>query len=420
MANDDSLAFVLGGGEGKRLLPLTSERAKPAVPMAGTFRIIDFVMSNLYNSDIRKVYVLTQYNSKSLHDHIRFGWYPKFGTGPKGFLKTQPATQSRNGGWYSGTADAIAQNMGFIEDERPGIVNVFGGDHIYLMDIRQMNEYHLKNDADITISAIPVSRKLAAGNYGVLEISPDGRLLGFEEKPANPKPMPGNPDMCLSSMGNYAFKPGSLLEELLEDKMKVTAGKIEVAEQPLRLSSHDFGYDIIPSMMRKGRNVFVYNFMDNKVEGARDSERGYWRDVGNRDEFFNANMELKAIIPPINLYNPYWEVLTHVPVSQAAKVNGEGVKDSIMSPGCIVTNSLVDDSILSYSTIVEKSSIRGSILLGSSKVGEGCEIVRSVVDRHVDIPAGTKIGVDKEKDLARGFFVTESGLTFVPNSHTKF
>ena len=418
MANEDVLAFVLGGGAGNRLNPLTRDRAKPAVPFGGTFRIIDFVLSNLYNSNIRKTYVLTQYASKSLHDHIRHGWYSRFGFGPKGFLKTQPATQSLSGGWYSGTADAITQNMRFVQEEEPGIVNVFGGDHIYLMDIRQMNEFHLKNDADITISATPVRRGIAARNYGVLEVDENGKLIGFEEKPADPKPMPGNPEMCLSSMGNYSFRPSSLLEALVLDSKKETAKRDEVQEEPSRLSSHGFGYDVIPSMLKGGKRVFVYNFMNNQIVGIKESEKGYWRDIGSRDQFYDANMEMKSITPSVNIYNPNWPVLTFIPISQGAKINGGGVKDSILSNGCIITDSSVDNSVLSYSTIVEKSRIKDSILLGSSRVGEGSEIVRSIVDRDVIIPPGTKIGINKERDEARGFYVTESGLTFVPRKHT--
>ena len=222
MANEDILAFVLGGGAGNRLMPLTRDRAKPAVPFGGGFRIIDFVLSNCYNSLIRKVYLLTQYESSSLHNHVRLGWYPLFGFGPESFLKTQAAAQGKEVNWYLGTADAISQNMRVINKETPDIVNVFSGDHIYLMDIRQMNDFHLSKDADMTISAIPISRKLAANKYGVLIVDNEGRLIGFEEKPSDPKPIPGNNDMCLTSMGNYSFRPAALLEALILDTQKET------------------------------------------------------------------------------------------------------------------------------------------------------------------------------------------------------
>jgi glucose-1-phosphate adenylyltransferase len=415
MNTEDVLAFVLCGGAGNRLMPLTEARAKPAVPFGGGFRIIDFVLSNCYNSLIRKVYLLTQYESSSLHNHVRLGWYPLFGFGPKGYLRMEAAAQGKESNWYLGTADAISQNVDIIHRETPSIVNIFAGDHVYLMDIRQMNGLHLNREADMTISAIQISRELAANKYGVLTVDNEGRLIGFEEKPSEPKPIPGNNEMCLTSMGNYAFKPDILLESLIMDGQKETRIRNRNINDSALFSSHDFGFDIIPSMLKAGKRIFAYNFNENKVPGATEGQNTYWRDIGDKDQFYDANMETRNTCPPINLYNPRWPIYTHIPNAQCAKIIGNEVQESLISNGCIVSNSRIIRSVLSYNTSVEGSTLEDSIALGDTRIDPGCHIVRTVIDKHTHVPSGVKIGVNRIDDELQGFVITENGITFVPS-----
>ena len=422
MPRETALAYVLGGGRGTRLDPLTRYRAKPAVPFGGMHRVIDFVLSNLYHSGVRKIRVLTQFESESLQRHIENGWYPRFGIGGDEYLKINPAKQSVARGWYLGTADAIHQNRRHIEDEKSNVVDIFGGDHIYMMDVSQMNEYHLKNEADLTISAIPVERELAAGNYGVLVVDDDWKLQGFEEKPKDPTPMPGNEKFCLASMGNYAFRPKVLLEELVMDAKKETAEREDVDANPEKFSTHDFGYDMIPQMLGSGRKIFVYNFNNNVVPGALERERGFWRDIGSIDQFFDANMDVRKPEPLLNLYNPEWEILTYNECSQPAKivggVNGGGAIDSLFAPGVIVSHSSVKESVLSYDTRVKEGcDIKRALLLGGNIVGEGVVIKDAIVDKHVEVPDGERIGVDKERDKERGFTISNEGITVVPRGY---
>ncbi len=405
MEGKTPLAFVLGGGQGTRLEPLTKHRAKPAVPFGGSYRVIDFVLTNLYRSRITKICVLTMYESASLHRHLRFGWYPKFGMGDESFIMTVPARQGGNGhggGWYKGTADAITQNLRYIQEYNPNIVDIFGGDHVYFMDVSHMNKVHLNKGADLTISAIPVDIELAKGNYGVLVVNDRWELIGFEEKPENPTPMPGNPSKCLASMGNYAFKSQVLLEELVKDRENED-------------SKHDFGYNIIPSMLENGRRIFVYNFSRKKVPGADDKEIGYWRDIGNLDQFHQANMEIRAVDPTFNLYNPDWSVLTHVESLQPVKLNGAGVFESVLSNGTKVTEASIASSVLSYGVKVEPGSdIVRSVLLGHNEIGRKVMIKNAIVDRGINIPDNETVGVDRERDLERGFTISDEGITVVP------
>lgn len=424
MTRNNTLAFVLGGGEGKRLYPLTRDRAKPAVPFGANYRVIDFVLSNLYHSGIRKIYVLAQYESFSLHRHLKNGWYPKFGTGVKEFISMLQPSHGHNERWYHGTADAIHRNLRYVEEEKPKLVNVFGGDHIYLMDVNQMNDFHNDNNADLTISAIPVRKELAANTFGVLVVNNKWQLIGFEEKPADPTPIPNNPEICLASMGNYAFKPEVLVEELNKDARKETAKEKEIAQQhPDHFSTHDFGFDVIPAMLREGRRIFVYNFLDNIIEGMNPEERGYWRDIGNLDQFYEANMEFRKEKPQLNLYNPEWSVLTFIESSNPAKfISRNGKKgealDSIVANGCILNKCLVERSVLSYNVVVNPDArISDSVLLGYANIGEGAVIEKAIIDRGVKVPRGETIGVDKIKDKKRGFTISKEGLTVVPRNY---
>lgn len=424
MSKTNPLMYILGGGKGERLHPLTRDRAKPAVPFGGNYRIIDFVLSNMYHSGIRKSCILTQYESRPLHRHIKHGWYPRFGIGVDEFILTLPATKSQTGGWYRGTADAIIQNKYLIEDEEPDIVDVFGGDHIYVMDISQMNNFHLEKEADLTISAIPVKRDLAARRYGVIVADTNGIVSAFEEKPENPTPMLGKDEYCLASMGNYAFRPDVLLEELAKDADKKTSFDIEaISANPDNLSSHDIGFDIIPLMLRAGKKIFVYNFMENSVRGEPQKEKCYWRDIGDLDQFYEANMEIRSAEPPLNLYNPKWLILTNVESHQPTKFigcKGEAGRtlDSIVADGVIIKHANVERSVLSYNIKIEDDAqVTDSILLGYTEVGKGVIIKDSIIDRGVKIPEEEKIGIDKNKDKDKGFTISPKGITVVPRNY---
>jgi glucose-1-phosphate adenylyltransferase len=414
------VAFVLGGGGGKRLKPLTQDRAKPALPFGGSYRVIDFVLSNLIHSRTRKIYVLTQYEPRSLEQHILEGWMPLFGSGKYNMIRLLPAKEGSSSGWYIGTADAINQNKRYVWESRPDIVNIFGGDHIYLMDISQMNDFHLDKNADITISAIPVKCKLAAKKYGVLVVNENQKLIKFEEKPEKPTPMPGNPEYCLASMGNYSFKLQVLVEELVIDQhKKTTLDNKLITSDPEHYSSHDFGYDVIPSMLRRSRNIYIYNFNDNIILGAGKNEKAYWRDIGDLDEFYRSNMDLIGKNPSINLYNPRWEIFTKADSLQPAKYTTDSqVNDSIISNGCIIENAKIDSSILSYDVKVSKgASISESFIMGRNQIGCGVIIKKTIIDKGIIVPDNTIVGLDKEYDLKRGFTVSREGVTIIPRKY---
>ena len=295
MSIDDALVMILAGGEGKRLFPLTQDRAKPAVPFGGRYRIIDFVLNNFINSGFFKIKVLTQYKSDSLNKHISKGW--ALSPFLNQYVDLVPAQMRTGGAWYQGTADAVYQNAFHIHDEEPDYVCVFGGDHIYKMDVSQMLKYHKRNNADLTISAIPIPIE-EAHEFGIIEVDDCWRLTGFVEKPKTPpKAMPNNPKMCLASMGNYIFNKDVLLNALDED------AKIET-------SNHDFGKNVIPMLLNQGKRVFIYNFNENHFPGMTDKEKGYWRDVGSIDAYWQANMDLLDYEPELNLYSKEWPIRT--------------------------------------------------------------------------------------------------------------
>jgi glucose-1-phosphate adenylyltransferase len=422
----DVLAYVLAGGKGTRLAPLTRDRGKPAVPIGSIHRVIDFPLSNLYNSAIRKVAVLTQYEFFSTHEHIKHGWDRRFGIGRKEFITTVSAMQrEKEDGWFEGTADAVMKNDRFIQENKElDLVNIIGGDHIYFMDYSQMNDFHMDNSADLTISAIPVKRELAAGNYGVLVVDKKGQLIGWEEKPENPTPMPGNEEYCLASMGNYAFNPKQLLVEFAIDRNKEQAiSKEQVLENPNKYTSHDFGFDIIPSMLREEKRIFVYNLHDNIIPGMTEEERGYWRDIGTLDQTFQANMEIRDTESPINMYNDEWEPFTHIESHRHSKIistanNRGSLINSTIAPGVIISGADINCSVLGYETrINEKSFLDHAVMLGYTQVGKNVKIKNAIVDRKVIIPDGETIGYDLEKDLARGFTISEGGITVVPRNY---
>jgi len=398
------LAFVLAGGKGTRLYPLTKERAKPAVPFGGRYRLIDFVLSNLINSGIYSTYVLIQFKSQSLLQHIRDGW--DFG----GLLKNQfiipvPA-QMRSAGetWYRGTADAVYQNINLVEQADPHLVCIFGADHIYRMNIREMIEYHEQKRAQITVAAIPVP-KAEAREFGVIECGHDGRITGFHEKSENPPTMPGNPEMCLASMGNYIFSTGLLLKELYGD----------AADEN---SSHDFGRDILPSLVGKV-DMFAYDFNTNRIPGDPPNSEAYWRDVGTIDAYYDANMDLRDVAPSLNLYNREWKLRTAGFEDPPAKFvfDQEGRRgsavDSIVSGGSILSGGHVKGSILGRGVRVHTGAyVEDSILFDNVDIGRHSKIRRAILDKNVRIPEGATIGYDADEDKKR-YYVTESGIVVV-------
>lgn len=404
MYNDEVLVMILAGGEGRRLFPLTRDRAKPAVPFGGKFRIIDFVMNNFTNSGFYRIKILTQFKSDSLNKHISRGWpvSPFLGQ----FIDLVPAQMRTGADWYKGTADAIYQNISLIDDENPKFVCVFGGDHVYRMDVRQMLKFHKKHEAAATISGIPVPVS-EASEFGVMEVDENWRLIGFQEKPtSNPKTIPGRPDMVLASMGNYIFDKDVIVSALNDDAQNH--------------SSHDFGKNIIPELIPSGK-VFVYDFTQNVVPGASEAEKGYWRDVGTIDSYWQANMDLLEVQPIFNLYNKDWPTRTftdnHPPAKFVWQENERigMATNSIVSEGCVISGGQLSRCVLSPNVRVNSySSIKDSILMEDTNIGRHAEINKAIIDKNVIIPAYAKIGFNREDDLARGFYVTDSGITVVP------
>lgn len=401
-----TLALILAGGEGRRLDPLTRDRAKPAVPFGGRYRIIDFVLSNFANSGILKIKVLTQYKSDSLSNHITRGWRLSSALGH--YVETVPAQMRTGPEWYKGSADAVYQNLNLVTDEEPDHVFVFGADHVYRMDVRQMLHYHREKAADCTVAAIPMPRS-EAPDFGVIEVDRSGRMMGFQEKPSvdDAKTMPGDPSRVLASMGNYIFATDTLVREIVRD-----AG---------RESAHDFGKSIIAEIFDRCR-VYVYDFAQNSVPGQGPKERGYWRDVGQLDTFYRSNLDLVEVDPVFNLYNDRWPIFTYqynYPPAKFVFADRESDRvgtatDSLISEGCIISGGSVHGCVLSPQVRINSySHVEDSILFERVNIGRRCKIRRAIIDKHVDIPPGTVIGYDPEADRRR-FHVTEEGLVVIP------
>lgn len=401
----NTLVMILAGGEGKRLYPLTRDRAKPAVPFGGKYRIIDFVLNNFVNSEFYKIKILTQFKSDSLNKHIARCWpMPPF---LNQYVELVPAQMRLGQDWYRGTADAIYQNMNLIHDEKPNLVCVFGGDHIYKMDVSQMMDYHRMQSADLTIAAIPVPVERSS-DFGIAEVDSLYRLTSWQEKPRKPQEIPGRPGYALASLGNYIFNRDVLLEELIED-----------GDDPD--SQHDFGKNIIPKMLKKGRRVFIYDFSSNIVPGQTETERGYWRDVGTVDAYWEANMDLVHISPVFNLYHREWPIKTFSYQAPPAKYVFDDderrgfATDSIVSDGCIISGGRLIRCVLSpYCRVNSFSLVEESILMHGVQVGRHAKIRRAIIDKHVEIPSHTRIGYNRDEDEARGFYVSEGGVTVVP------
>jgi glucose-1-phosphate adenylyltransferase len=395
--------MVLAGGEGKRLMPLTADRAKPAVPFGGMYRLIDFVLSPLANAGYLKIVVLTQYKSHSLDRHVSRTW--RMSTLLGNYVTPVPAQQRLGPHWFSGSADAILQNLNLIEDEGPDHVVVFGADHIYRMDPRQMVDQHLGTGAGVTIAAIRQPLSLA-DQFGVIETGPDGvSVAAFREKPKDATGLRDAPDQIYASMGNYVFDTQTLIDVVKED-----------ARDPD--SRHDVGGDIIPKLVAAGR-AHVYDFADNDVPGSTDRDRGYWRDVGTLDAFYEAHMDLISVHPVFNLYNQEWPIYTgHDPLPPAKFVfNEEGRRgyavDSMVSPGAILSGGTVERSILSPGVHIDAGAqVCDSVLMDGVRVGRGAVIRHAIIDKNVVVPDGAHIGVDLDHDQHR-FTVTESGVRVI-------
>ena len=390
--------MIMAGGQGSRLQPLTRDRAKPAVHFGGTYRIIDFVLNNFINSGIFKVKVLTQFKSDSLNKHVSAAW--NLNPSLDQYVDLVPAQMRTGGDWYKGTADAIFQNINLITDEKPDLVAIFGGDHIYKMDVNQMINFHLSRAALLTIAAIPVPVE-EASEFGIIEVDSDNRMIGFQEKPKEPKQMPGRPGWCLASMGNYLFTSKFLVRELLNTAKN---------------GATDFGKHVIPALYPE-YPVYVYDFNTNIVRGEQAKTKGYWRDVGTLDAFFDANMDLCAESPLFDLYNNYWPIRTYNWNQPPAKFFGGGAGvapgaaiDSVVSAGCIIGGGTVVKSVLSPGVSIQKDAlVNEAILFPDVTIGPGAKVKRAIIEKGLHIPAGFEIGYDLERDRQL-FHVTESGI----------
>jgi glucose-1-phosphate adenylyltransferase len=404
------LGIVLAGGKGTRLYPLTRERAKPAVPFGGKYRIIDFVLSNFVNSGIYSIYVLTQFRSQSLLQHLSEGWQFS-GLLKSHFITNVPAQmRSETESWYQGTADAIYQNINLVEQSDPDLVAIFGADHIYRMNIAGMVDFHKSKQADVSVAAIPVGREQAR-EFGVIEANDDGRIIGFHEKRADAPCMPGDTSRVYASMGNYIFSTSVLLDLLGED-----------AKHPG--SRHDFGIDILPKLAGNAA-IYAYNFETNRIPGDADDVIPYWRDVGTIDAYYEANMDLNHVKPELNLYNREWPVRsTSYPdppakfVFDEADRRGQAV-DSIVSGGCIISGGVVRQSVLGRGVRINTGAlVEGCVIMDNCDIGRRAKVKRAILDKNVRIPADTQVGYDLEADRARGWHVTDSGIVVIGREYS--
>jgi glucose-1-phosphate adenylyltransferase len=400
------LVMILAGGEGRRLAPLTNDRAKPAVPFGGRYRIVDIVLSNFVNSGLFRIKVLTQYKSASLEEHIARVW--RLSPILDQYIEAIPAQQRTGKSWFRGSADAVYQCQHVITDEKPELLLVFGGDHVYKMDVRQMIEFHVDRGCDATVAVIPIPKQ-EAHDFGVIEVDSSGRIIAFHEKVKDPPSMPGNPDMCLASMGNYVFRTQAVMAELNQD-----AGTEE--------SKHDFGHDILPRMVRNGQPIYAYDFATNRVPGEDDHNMGYWRDVGTIAAYWEAQMDLIEIHPLFNLYNNRWPIRTGVTHDPPAKfvfrdeVHARvGIAtDSLVSHGCIISGGRIHRSVLSVGCRINSfSEVEESVLFENVRIGRHVRLRRCIIDKDVEIPQGSEIGFNLDADRKR-FHVTDNGIVVIP------
>jgi glucose-1-phosphate adenylyltransferase len=394
------LGIVLAGGEGKRLWPLTADRAKPAVPFGGNYRLIDFVLSNLVNADYLRICVLTQYKSHSLDRHVTQTW--RMSTVLGNYVTPVPAQQRLGPRWYTGSADAILQSSNLIYDDKPDYIVVFGADHVYRMDPRQMVQQHIEFGAAATVAGIRVPRSEASA-FGVIDADPDCRVIDFLEKPADPPGLPDNPEQTFASMGNYVFTTSELLEAL----------RLDAADED---SVHDMGGSLMPMMVKQG-GAYVYDFADNDVPGAEDRDRGYWRDVGTIDAYYEAHTDLVAVHPIFNLYNQLWPIYTHHDQLPPAKfVEGGLAQESIVGAGSIIAGATVRHSVLSPNVRVHAGAyVESSVLMNGVQVGRGAVVRRAILDKDVVVPEGAHIGVEPELDRSR-YHVSAGGVVVLGKS----
>jgi len=388
------LGIVLAGGEGKRLWPLTADRAKPAVRFGGTYRLVDFVLSNLVNAHYLRICVLTQYKSHSLDRHITQTW--RMSTMLGNYVTPVPAQQRLGPRWFTGSADAIYQSLNLIYDEQPDIVVVFGADHVYRMDARQMVARHVESGAGVTVAGIRVPRA-EASQFGVIDADPTGQIRQFLEKPDNPPGLPDSPDESFASMGNYVFSTDALIEAL----------KIDAGDEG---SIHDMGGSIIPMLVEQGVAA-VYDFADNAVPGATERDRGYWRDVGTLDAYYDSHLDLVTAHPIFNLYNQDWPIFTSHPQSPPAKfVEGGSAQESIVSNGVVISAGTVRNSVLSPGVRLDAGSyVEGSVVMDNVRIGKGAVVRNAILDKNVVVPDGAHIGVDAELDRQR-YHVSPAGI----------
>ena len=400
MARPRVLALILAGGKGERLYPLTRERGKPAVPFGGKYRIADFVLSNFVNSGIYALYVLVQYKAQSLIDHVRNAW--RLGGLPDQFVLIVPPQMRWGETWYQGTADAVYQNLNLLLDFAPDLVAIFGADHIYRMDIGQMLAFHQAQRADVTVAALPVPVERASG-FGVMVAEPDGRLVGFEEKPASPPPMPGDPSRALASMGNYLFTREALVDALLEDARRST--------------NHDFGRTILPELVPHAR-VYAYNFLENAVPGIQSHEEvGYWRDVGTIETYWQAHMDLLGRTPKLDLANPQWPIHTAAYRGPSARVIVGTIEDSLLGEGCIVDDAVIRRSILGRGVrVLAGAEVEESVVMDHTTIGAGARLRRVIADRFNLIPDGARIGLEPAEPRQGS---ADPGITVLPRGPTR-
>ncbi len=406
------IGMVLAGGRGSRLHPLTWKRTKPAVPFGSKYRIIDFALNNMINSGVYGIYVLTQFKAQSLTEHIQRNW--RFGTFLSDhFITLAPAQmylyEELGAEWYRGTADAIYQNLHLLDSSGADLVAIFSGDHIYKMDISHMVDYHLEHEADVTVASYPTPIE-DGKRFGVLQVESDWRISEFHEKPDEPKSIPGRPDMCLASMGNYIFSVDKLVEMLTDD-----AGR--------QASDHDFGKDVLPRALEEGKRLFAYDFARNPIPG-QEGPNTYWRDVGTLDSYWAANMDLVAVKPEFDLYNEEWPLRTSAEYSPPAKfVHEEQTRsgralNSLVAGGVIISGATLRNSVAFRRVRVNSyATVENSVLFDNVTIGRHCVVRNAIIDKNVDLPAGTNVGVDLAEDRARGLTIMPSGIVTVPKGY---
>lgn len=395
----------MAGGKGSRLGPLTCHRAKPSAPFGGRYRIIDFVLSNLVNSGFQQIYVLTQYMASSLIQHLNRHWHFN---GPSQFIEVVPAQMRTGNHWYLGTGDAVYQNINLIRDARVDHIAIFGGDHVYKFAIDQMESAHLKNDAYLTIAAFPIPVS-EAHHFGIMRVDESGRVIAFQEKPKeNPATIPGKPGWCLASMGNYFFRSDVLIDALIEDASDSQ-------------SSHDFGKDIIPKLLSAGHPIYAYDFGQNMIPGEPESAPAYWRDVGTLDSYFEANMDVRSLLPALNLYNRAWRVRTAQRDYPPARfIRNEGgytgqVEDSLVCEGSIVVGGDLRHSLIGYDCFVlGRAELDQVVTMSGCNIGAGAQLSRVLMDKNCSVEAGAQIGLNSQVDKTRFPFVTEAGVIILP------